>query len=665
MEYSICTNYLEIVAGTNNTLDPVYREAAENIAQGNQTGLGYLKNFITDIESIAGHASVKDERISKSRGNIENFPAYTSICTAMDFLKKNLKSDAIVADCIGIYNALETNKALYSDGYDKQIRLIILEYENALYLLVTALSMLMATEINPVLNGTAIVIKPRASKKTFGIIPKTLKELNKQIGTPNHKKYLEEIIKTSEDGGTRSGRLVTEGVLSDAIETVNLIDAICQNAKKSASAIGRIFKSVKSTVFGIVPLIRSIIYLRYKKKADTIKALEEQAYFISQNIEQLRNTKNMNPEKKAVVIKQQTAVCEAFLKKAEKLRAELCETEKAAATEIKKSDDTIGKPNKSSDDDFVLEFVLENIENFEDEDFIGISENCEDEYDVFEEKLSEMEYHIRKFKEKYKYNPAKNTITVDNDEYLVDMNIHQKTVQFKYVELKDLGIFDGRDVAFPRTMFAIKEYLDPDGKKFQYKIVFDKLYFMIPPDRADALLQHEVAHVKHHLHDLGNSFISPRGKAILMKYSREVASMDHANPMEFEADRYAANRTSERSLRSGLRQYYKLTHKALEKMRRQSIGAIVGMSDDDRDDAAAMLIGNKGTKAYNSKHPGRYFGDVLGQQVKAQRSAAQVDMIQRGKALKDPEVRNMPEYKPGYKHESYDGYPDYGDYEDQ
>ena len=367
MEYNICTNYLEIIAGTNNTLDPVYREAADNVAKDNESSLGYLKDFITSIEKIASQSSVKDQRISASRGNIENFSGYDSICTVIDFLRKNLKNDSLINDCIGIYNTLNGNKALYIEGYDKQVRLIILEYENALYLLVTALSMLLATNIDPVLNGTAIVIRPSSSKnkKTFGIIPKTVKEMHKQICNATHKQYLEEIIKASEAKDSHSANnTMTESFLGDVANTVGTIDGLFQTLKSGAKSVGRIVKGVKDTVFGIVPLIRSVIYLRYKKKADTIKALEEQADFISKNIEQVRNTKGMDPAKKAEIIKRQTAVCEAFKKKAEKLRAELCETEKDAATEIKKSDATIGKPNKSSDDDF----VLEGAEDLEDED---------------------------------------------------------------------------------------------------------------------------------------------------------------------------------------------------------------------------------------------------------------------------------------------------------
>ena len=45
MEYSINTNFYEIISGTANTMNPVYKEAANNIDSGNKDGMGYLKNF--------------------------------------------------------------------------------------------------------------------------------------------------------------------------------------------------------------------------------------------------------------------------------------------------------------------------------------------------------------------------------------------------------------------------------------------------------------------------------------------------------------------------------------------------------------------------------------------------------------------------------------------
>ena len=65
----------------------------------------------------------------------------------------------------------------------------------------------------------------------------------------------------------------------------------------------------------------------------------------------------MDPAKKAAIIKKQQAVCEQYMKKAEKLRAELCEAEKAASTAINKSNPDMKKTNNNADDDFVLEAV--------------------------------------------------------------------------------------------------------------------------------------------------------------------------------------------------------------------------------------------------------------------------------------------------------------------
>jgi|GEM_PF-788200 len=350
-QYSICNNYLEIIAGTSNRISPAYMEAASNVDKDTKTGLTYLKNFITDIEKIASKDVVKDERISKSRGNIRNFSAYENIKSALSFLKKNLGTLESVKECDKVFESLERYQSLYTDAYDKNVRLVVLEYENSVYLLVTSLSMIMANNMDVVSNGTEIRIQKK-SATTFGIIPKTLKDLAKQLTDSKHRDYLEELINAvnNKEISVNEYTSFTEASIGDTIE---LISALFNSTGKIVKAGANIFKSIKNTMFGIIPLIRSIIYLRYKKKADTILSLEQQVEFIQRNIEQLENMKNMDPKKKEIIIKKQQAVCEQYRKKAEKLRAELCETEKAAATEIKKENPKIS--SKHEDDDFVLE----------------------------------------------------------------------------------------------------------------------------------------------------------------------------------------------------------------------------------------------------------------------------------------------------------------------
>ena len=349
-EYSICTDVYEIAAGTRNKLSPVFREAAENIDNATPKGFGYIKNFIISIEELSKKDAVKDSRISSSNGNIKNFKGYSDIESALSFLNKYLKDIPTVKECSTVLDALEKYQPLYTEAYDKKVRLLVLEYENAVYLLVTTLSMLLANNMDVTSNGSEIRIQKK-SATTFGVIPKTLSKLAKELGDRSHKEYLETMLKRSADADDIEESAYTEGVVS---ETLTLISAILTNAGKLGANIKHIVTGVKKSLFGIIPLIRAIIFLRYKKKADTIVSLEDQIIFIKQNIEQLQNRKNIDPEKKAEIIKKQMAIAEAYRKKAEKLRAELCEQEKDASVEIKKDDTNI----KDMDDDYVLEYVM-------------------------------------------------------------------------------------------------------------------------------------------------------------------------------------------------------------------------------------------------------------------------------------------------------------------
>lgn len=348
----ICTDFLEIVAGTNNKITSVYREAAKNVDESTPKAMGYLKNFITSIESIAAKENVKDTRISGTKGNITSFDGYDNIKTAMEFLEKNLGKIEIIKDLGTIYNTLKTCQPQYSEGYDKNVRLIVLEYESALYLLVTGLSMAMVDNIDVVQNGVQLKIQKK-NGATNGPTTKTIHELAKQLSSKNHKEYLEEMLKGKEKLGTNTK--IEESVSfmeSTVADTIDLIDAMINNVSRIASVGRRLILTVKNSIFGIIPLIRSILYLRYKKKADTILALDQQVQFINMNIEQLQNLKNMDPAKKAEIIKKQKAVAEQYQKKAAKLRAQLTDGEREASEALKKEDPEI---KKVDDGDFILE----------------------------------------------------------------------------------------------------------------------------------------------------------------------------------------------------------------------------------------------------------------------------------------------------------------------
>lgn len=370
-QYKISNDFLEIITGTNNTTSRVYQEAVKDVDDTTPKAMGYLKNFITSIENIASKENVKDERITASKGNITSFSGYDNIKTAMSFLDKNLGKIEIMKDLNTIFNTLNSLQSQYTDGYSKNIRLIVLEYESALYLLVTGLSMAMSNSIDMVQNGTQIKIQKK-EKSEGGIIISTIGDLSKQISSPKHKEYLEELIKNKDKMGvdTKIEESVTflEGTIAD---TIDLTDAIINNVSKIASTGKRLITNVKNSIFGIVPLIRSVLYMRYKKKADTILALDQQVQFINMNIEQLQNKKNVDPAKKAEIIKKQQAMVEMYNKKAAKLRAELSEGEKAATTSLKNEDPEI---KKVDDGDFVLEGGI-NIDNIFEESVSWVTDD--------------------------------------------------------------------------------------------------------------------------------------------------------------------------------------------------------------------------------------------------------------------------------------------------
>lgn len=366
-----CNDYFAIVSGESSRFSQAYREATESVEKSTPKGLAQLKSFITAIEEISKKDGVKDSRISSSHGNITQFSGYDNIKTAMEFIKKNLGGIEIFKDVNVIYKTLVDNASLYSEGYSKNIRLIVLEYESAVYLVVTGLSMVMATNMDVVQNGTSISIQKK-SGTSYGETGKCIKDLAKQMGSSHHKDYLEAMIKSKEMNASGENpkkkeqdepkeepkeKNVNESydffMEATVADTVELLDTMVSSIGALGRFAKRTFIGLKNSIFGIVPLIRSILYLRYKKKADTVLALDQQCKFIQQNIEQLQNMKTMDPAKKEMVIKRQKATIEAYQKKAAKLRAQLCDGERDSTDEAKKDEPKISR--QANDDDFVLE----------------------------------------------------------------------------------------------------------------------------------------------------------------------------------------------------------------------------------------------------------------------------------------------------------------------
>lgn len=331
-------DYFELITGISNKAHPVYLEATKDAEKSTVKGLNNLRKFITSMEQIVSSKKVVDPRISKSKGNIKNFEGYENISFAIEFTSKNLASLGAVKECKTILDALEKNQPLYTEGYEKKIPLVTLEYENSVYLLITALSMLLANNVDITTNGSDIKISKREGEK-FNVINKTLSDLSKVLSDSSHIEYLKQIIDVSNTEEYQEAAM---------LRNFNENGSIWDTYKILSDVVGKSFNILKSgvklkdrvirTIFGIVPLMRSIVYLRYNKKADTINKLNDQIASLQNNIEILKNKKNVSEVQKASIIRKQEAYINSYRKKAAKIRAELTENEKDTVADISKVD---------------------------------------------------------------------------------------------------------------------------------------------------------------------------------------------------------------------------------------------------------------------------------------------------------------------------------------
>jgi len=238
--------------------------------------------------------------------------------------------------------------------------------------------------------------------------------------------------------------------------------------------------------------------------------------------------------------------------------------------------------------------------------------------EIFEEKATRTEYAMRRFKERYKYNPNDKTIVVNGTRYNVDLDIAKPIIY-----LPDGA---GGHAATPRqTCFAWTD---------EGQIILDKKFFQLKDDkRRAAVLQHEVGHGKLHNTTPGNKTAdrSKISRTMIMdeiaeqeeelkKYYKRIGFSDketaeyvqmwkdgikpnidgylkmstasevedkirasaraaarkyvpkhnpnldktHTNANEFEADRYAANKVGERYIKRGVRETMKMASKPKE-----------------------------------------------------------------------------------------------------
>jgi hypothetical protein len=296
-------------------------------------------NFIKHVATSAESKSIKEKVISDSAGKIKNFSSYRYIVKAFDILKNSNNKDIKMLEVI--LQHLESNEDLYSKAYTNKSRLLILEYEGGVYLLVTGLSL-----------GLADYITKKNSSNPM--ITKLIEGLSREFKDKRHKIYINAILNAKDNKQVNESIEFTESVVSDTIELIKAGFGIVGSVYRFASTT---LSVIKSSYLGVLPLIRSCMYLWYKRKANTILALEEQIKFLQLNIDQLKNIKNMDEVEKSEIMKKQEAIKRGMQNKAEKLRAELMEGSREATVELIKDDDEIKKNENNNDDDFILENI--------------------------------------------------------------------------------------------------------------------------------------------------------------------------------------------------------------------------------------------------------------------------------------------------------------------
>lgn len=355
------------------------------------------------------------------------------------------------------------------------------------------------------------------------------------------------------------------------------------------------------------------------------------------------------------------------------------------------------------------------------DDILNESDEMEDIIEsvdkLFEEKATQMEYAMRRFKDKYKFNPKDSTIEVDGKRYKCDLDVN-KPIVYIQTDVAD----QNNHAAAPRSTCFVKT---KNGE-----FILDKNFFRLKNDRRrDAILQHEVGHSKLHntVPDNMTADCSKISKTMVMKEletqenmllktymstglmseqecrgyvkmfhdntmrdlnkylnmstatemqdkmrakAREAANKyvpkhrndgvdrSHSNPEEFEADRYAANRTSERDLKHGLRESMHKASKPKEMRKQANISGRAAYVNAKAEGGDARGIkhtkknGNEYMKTVSSqKEAEKYntdFDNIMdGKQAYSPKDAAKaanksrtIDYNVRSKALKDKELRN-------------------------
>lgn len=344
----------EIISGSDKKWTESYQEAA-NIVDNQNRSLKAIESYIRSIENISRNKKSSDNIISTTKGDLTKLRTYDQLVSCINRLSKLIQKPEMTS-LKNIHQFLLKHKSAYMDSYTHKVEILKLEYESSAYMLIEGVSFMIANYINiEKINGSYKMKLKQGGHR--GVISKTIMTLDNELNKSDHLRYMHSLVEVATKSHSNP-KPIKESVASDSVlSIINLFNDITTNAVKLLKGGYATVKLIIKSAFGIIPIIRSIIYLRYKKKANMIQALEMQAAFIQLNIDQLNNRTNIDPDQRETIIKKQQAHIEAYLKKAEKLRAELTEVESDTATTLTNDNKEIKttSQNNPNDDDFSLD----------------------------------------------------------------------------------------------------------------------------------------------------------------------------------------------------------------------------------------------------------------------------------------------------------------------
>lgn len=320
------------------------------------------------------------------------------------------------------------------------------------------------------------------------------------------------------------------------------------------------------------------------------------------------------------------------------------------------------------------------------------------ESDVFVEGEIMEKISLARFKKRYQYDSNKKTIVVNGETYRTDLDNYKSP----YIVIRDKNGKERKQLRTTSTtkfgedpeIFLDKGFFNIKTKKRQDAVLYHEIghtklhnidagnqhldQSLISPSAYMQMLNVEYREIcsglkkKYGINDLSaedkreifssvkkslppkdeyvqkmsESQLRSKMRAEMMLVAKKYATQDknkHMNVNEIEADRYAANKTSEASLKKGLKDYQKYTSSPKEIKRN-----MIAKAEEDwkeRNPNKAEILSDKKEKAKIEKMMKSELKNDVRKMSKEQREYNKEDLAQRTKALKDKQLRNSKAYK--------------------